>query len=87
MRTTCVGTPPSSNCVTVTPLEWAAAVVLLAPRVHPVMSLPLIAVYVTSSLPIYTLPALSKPVVEVSVRVATESECEPFKVVDIIKSS
>ncbi len=51
------------------------------------MSLPLIAVYVTSSLPIYTLPALSKPVVEVSVRVATESECEPFKVVDIIKSS
>jgi len=51
------------------------------------MSLPLTAVYVTSSLPIYTLPALSKPVVEVRDKVVAESECKPFKVVEIIKSS
>ena len=35
-----LGTPPPSNCVTVVPFAIAAAVVLFAPLVHPVKSLP-----------------------------------------------
>ena len=76
-----------SNCVTTVPLECVAAVVLLSPRVHPVISLPDIAVYVICSLPMYTRPEASRPVVEVSVNVVTELECEPFNVVDIMSSS
>ena len=79
--------PPLSNCVTVTPLLCVAAVVLLAPRVHPVISLPDIPVYVTCSPPICTVPVESSPVVEVNVNVATELEWEPFNVVDTTSSS
>ena len=60
---------------------------LFAPRVQPVISLPDIPVYVTCSPPIKTVPELSKPVVDVSVRVVTEDECEPFSVVEDISSS
>ena len=35
-----LGTPPPSNCVTVVPSACRAAVVLLAPLVQPVISLP-----------------------------------------------
>jgi len=32
----------------------------------------------------YTLPDAEKPVVEVKVRVVTELECDPLRVVDLI---
>ena len=54
---------------------------------HATESKTLTAGVVRYSLPIYTLPALSKPVVEVRDKVVAESECKPFKVVEIIKSS
>jgi len=74
-----LGISPFKNCVTTVPLSWVAAVVLLAPRVQPVISLPNIPVYVTCSPPIWTVPVVESPVVEVSVRVVTELEWEPFK--------
>ena len=87
VRTINLGTPPFVNCATVTPLACVAAVVLLAPLVQPVMSLPSTPVYVTCSPPINTVPEVSNPVVDVSVKVATVLECDPLSVVDVTSSS
>ena len=80
--TTCSGTPPWSNCATVTPLAIEAAVVPPAPLVHPVnvVLLP-IAVYVISSLPICNVPEESKPDVLATVIVSTLSVCVVLVVV------
>ena len=78
-----LGRPPLSNCATNTPLACVAAVVLLAPRVHPVISFPNTPVYVTCSPPMCTVPEEEKPVVDVRVSVVTDAECDPFNVVEV----
>ena len=85
--TTYSGTPPLSNCATVTPLAIEAAVVLAAPLVHPVNVVLVVPVYVIVSLAIIIVPALSNPDVLETVIVVTLSVCVVLVVVVFISSS
>jgi hypothetical protein len=74
--TTCVGTPPLSNCATDVLVLCVAAVVPFAPLVQPVKVLVLIPVYVICSFSIKIVPAESNPVelaTSISVSVASKS--------------
>ena len=82
-----LGIPPLVNCVTVLPLSCEAAVVELAPLVHPVNVFVLIPVYVICSLPTYIVPVLSKLDALVrSISVSDESIASAA-VVELISSS
>ena len=81
------GTAPLSNCATDVPLSCVAAVVPLAPRVHPVSVLVLIPVYVISSFSIKIFPVVSKPVELVrSISVSLASSASASVVVTISSS-
>ena len=78
------GTAPLSNCATDVPLSCVAAVVSLAPLVHPVNVLVLIPVYVISSFSIKIFPVLSKPVElvrSISVSVASSASANVVVVI------